>query len=68
MTTLRKAIRRPRVLEATGWSVPTLYRKMKERAFPQSHKLDPNGQTVIWWEDEVAAWQRGEWKTAEVAA
>ena len=31
MTTIRKAIRRPRVLEATGWSVPTLYRKIKER-------------------------------------
>jgi len=41
---------------------------MKERAFPQSVKLDPNGQTVVWWEDEVAAWQRGEWKPSELEA
>lgn len=68
MTTLRKAIRRPRVLEATGWSVPTLYRKMKERTFPKGHKLDPNGQAVVWWEDEVVAWQRGEWKSSELEA
>jgi predicted DNA-binding transcriptional regulator AlpA len=69
MTTLRKAIRRPRVLEATGWSIPTLYRKMNvEKVFPKAHRLDPNGQAVVWWEDEVIAWQRGEWKpAAEVA-
>jgi predicted DNA-binding transcriptional regulator AlpA len=61
---LRKAIKRPKVLEATGWSVPTLYRKMKENAFPKSQKLDPNGAAIIWWEDEVIKWQKGEWTPA----
>jgi predicted DNA-binding transcriptional regulator AlpA len=65
---IRKAVRRGRVLEATGWSVPTLYRKMQERKFPRGTKLEPGGQVVVWWEDEVEAWQKGEWKSAEVAA
>ena len=67
---IRKAIRRSRVLEATGWSVPTLYRKMNvEKTFPQCHKIEAGGQAVAWWADEVEAWQKGEWKApAEVAA
>lgn len=65
---LRKALRRARVIEATGWSVPTLYRKISEGRFPRGHKVDPQGGAVIWWEDEIIAWQKGEWKPDSEAA
>lgn len=64
---VRKVLRRAAVLEATGWSVPTLYRKIKERKFPAGTKLDPEGQAVVWFEDEVEAFQKAA-VTAAVAA
>jgi predicted DNA-binding transcriptional regulator AlpA len=65
---VRKVLRIPAVLEATGWSRSTLYQKMVDRKFPRGTKLDPDGQTRVWWADEVEAWQKGEWKAQEVAA
>jgi prophage regulatory protein len=65
---VRKVLRIPAVLEATGWSRSTLYQKMVDKKFPRGTKLDPDGQTRVWWADEVEAWQKGEWKAAEVAA
>jgi prophage regulatory protein len=65
---VRKVIRISKVLDATGWSRSTLYQKMADGRFPKGKKLDPEGQTRIWFEDEVEAYQRGEWQPAEVAA
>jgi len=55
---VRKVMRRAAVLEATGWSVPTLYRKINEGKFPKGTKLDPDGGTVVWFEDEIEAFQK----------
>jgi predicted DNA-binding transcriptional regulator AlpA len=38
---VRKALRKPAILDATGWSTPTLYRKIEQGLFPKSTKLDP---------------------------
>jgi prophage regulatory protein len=54
----RKALRKPAVLAATGWSDSTLYAKIAEGKFPKPTKLDPDGRTSIWWEDEVEAVQK----------
>ena len=67
MAEIRQVLRRKKVLEATGWGVSTLYRKISEGRFPPAHRLDPDGQTVVWFADEVAQWQAGEWKPAEAA-
>jgi predicted DNA-binding transcriptional regulator AlpA len=60
---IRKVLRRPAVLSATGWSEKTLERKVRDKVFPSSHRLgiDPDSRTVVWFEDEVEAWQRGTW-------
>jgi predicted DNA-binding transcriptional regulator AlpA len=65
---IRKALRCPAVLQATGWSVPTLYRKIKEGKFPPGTKLDPDGQAVVWFEDEVEAFQKAAVTAAKEAA
>jgi predicted DNA-binding transcriptional regulator AlpA len=53
----RKAMRKPAVLAATGWSDSTLYRKIAEGRFPKGTKIDPAGRVMIWWEDEILAFQ-----------
>lgn len=50
-------MRLPAVLDATGWSKQTLYNKMSQGIFPKGTRLDPNGKTVVWFEDDVAAFQ-----------
>ena len=65
---VRKVLRAKAVLEATGWSRSTLYQKMADGKFPRGTKLDPDGQTRVWFADEVEAYQKGEWRGAEVAA
>jgi predicted DNA-binding transcriptional regulator AlpA len=65
---VRKVLRRAAVLEATGWSVPTLCRKIKENKFPAGTKLDPEGQAVVWFEDEVEAFQKAAVTAAAEAA
>jgi predicted DNA-binding transcriptional regulator AlpA len=55
---VRTVLRRQAVLKATGWATSTLYRKIKEGTFPAGTKLDPEGQTVVWFEDEVEAFQK----------
>jgi predicted DNA-binding transcriptional regulator AlpA len=65
---VRKVMRRAAVLEATGWSVPTLYRKINEGKFPKGTKLDPDGGTVVWFEDEVEAFQKAAVAAATEAA
>ena len=55
---VRKVMRLPAVLEATGYSRSTIYDKIKACKFPKPTKLDPDGRTVIWWADEVAEFQK----------
>jgi prophage regulatory protein len=55
--TYKKALRLPAVLDATGWSKATLYNKIRDGIFPKGTKLDPNGKVVVWFDDQVAAFQ-----------
>jgi prophage regulatory protein len=55
---MRRVLRKPAVLAATGWSNSTLYDKMKAGKFPKPTRLDPDGRVVVWFEDEVAEYQR----------
>jgi prophage regulatory protein len=50
-------LRRPKVLERTGWCISTLYEKMASGQFPRPIKLDPEGRAVGWLEPEVDAYQ-----------
>jgi predicted DNA-binding transcriptional regulator AlpA len=60
---VRQALRIDAVLRASGYKAQsTLYLKISELKFPPGHKLDPGGQTRIWWEDEIELWQKGEWR------
>ena len=65
---VREVLRTTAVLKATGWSRTTLYQKIADGKFPKWTKLDPEGQTSVWFADEVEAFQKGQWKAAEVAA
>jgi predicted DNA-binding transcriptional regulator AlpA len=65
---VRKVMRLPAVLAATGWSRSSLYLKISERKFPAGVKLDPDGQAVVWWEDEVEAFQKAAVDAAREAA
>lgn len=53
----REVMRRADVLKATGWSVSTLYKKMSDGIFPKPTRLDPEGRAVVWFADQVAAFQ-----------
>jgi prophage regulatory protein len=55
---MRKVLRKPDVLAATGWSNSTLYDKMAAGKFPKSTRLDPDGRIVVWFEDEITAFQK----------
>ncbi len=43
---VRKVMRLPAVLAATGWAKPTLYTKIADGKFPKGTKLDPDGRAV----------------------
>jgi predicted DNA-binding transcriptional regulator AlpA len=62
---VRKVMRKPAVLAATGWPPSTLYWKISQGIFPKGTKLDPTGRAVVWFEDEVEAFQK---KALEAAA
>jgi prophage regulatory protein len=55
---VRKAMRRPAVLAATGWSNSVLYDNIAKGKFPKPARLDPDGRSVVWWEDEVEVFQK----------
>jgi predicted DNA-binding transcriptional regulator AlpA len=55
---VRKVMRLPAVLAATGWAKPTLYSKIADGKFPKGTKLDPDARAVVWFEDEVEAFQK----------
>jgi prophage regulatory protein len=54
----RVVLRKPAVLAATGWSNSTLYEKIAKGLFPKPLRFDPDGRTVVWFEDEVAQFQK----------
>ena len=64
---VRKVMRKAAVLEATGWPPSTLYWKIKQGIFPKGTKLDPNGKAVVWFEDEVEAFQKAAVAATEAA-
>jgi predicted DNA-binding transcriptional regulator AlpA len=65
----RNVMRKPDVLRATGWSNSTLYTKIGEGKFPKGTKIDPEGRIVVWFEDQVKAFQdRAIERNAEAAA
>jgi predicted DNA-binding transcriptional regulator AlpA len=45
-----------------------LYAKIAEGKFPKGTKLDPDGNAVVWFEDEVEAWQKARVAAAMEAA
>jgi prophage regulatory protein len=51
---LDTALRLPQVLACTGYSRPTLYRRMDEGRFPRGRK---DGRITWWSAREVAEWQ-----------
>lgn len=57
-------LRLPEVLERTGLSRWTLYRRMDEGAFPASVAIAAN--SVAWRESDIAAWMAApmEWRAA----
>jgi predicted DNA-binding transcriptional regulator AlpA len=55
---MKTVLRKPAVLAATGWSNSTLYEKMAQGIFPKPTRLDPNGRTVVWFEDQVSEFQK----------
>jgi predicted DNA-binding transcriptional regulator AlpA len=65
---VRKVMRKQAVLEATGWPHSTLYWKISQGLFPKGTKLDPNGKAVVWFEDEVEAFQKRAVQAATEAA
>ena len=65
---VRKVMRLPAVLEATGWCKATLYEKIADRKFPKGTKLDPEARAVVWFEDEVEAFQKAAVSAAAEAA
>ena len=50
---VRKVLRKPAVLQATGWSKSTLYNKIADGLFPRGTRMDPNGRSVVWFADQV---------------
>lgn len=65
---VKKALRLPAVLEATGWCKATLYNKIRDKKFPKGIKLDPDGNVVVWWADDVAQYQQRAAEAAEKVA
>lgn len=65
---VRKVMRLPAVLAATGWAKATLYAKIADGKFPKGTKLDPDARAVVWFEDQVEAFQEAAVTAAAVAA
>ena len=51
---MRRFLRLPQVIEATGHSRPVIYRGIKEGWFPRQYSLGP--RSVAWLEEEVQAY------------
>lgn len=60
MTSVRKAMRLPAVMDATGLAKPTIYKKIAEGKFPAGTKRE-DVRVRIWFQDEIEAYQNGTW-------
>lgn len=56
MTTTKKFLRLPAVIEATGWSRATIWRKVKVGVLPAPIPIGP--KSVAWDAEEIAQWQQ----------
>jgi prophage regulatory protein len=56
MTALRTFLRLPAVIQATGWSRTTIWRKVKAGVLPAPISIGPN--TIAWDAAEIAQWQQ----------
>jgi len=65
---VRKAMRRPAVLDALGIRNSTFYDGIAKGKYPKGTKIDPDGRTVVWWEDEIEAIQKAAVERAGQAA
>jgi prophage regulatory protein len=63
---LRRFIRLPEVRHLTGLSTSEIYKRMAASTFPKNVALGP--KTVVWLEDDIAAWQAERLAEREVAA
>jgi len=63
---LRRVLRLPAVLEATGYSRSQLQEKITKGEFPAPFKLSESGRAKGWFEDAVIDWQHS--RTSEVRA
>lgn len=64
---VRKALRLPAVMEATGLAKPTVYKLIAKGKFPAGNRRD-DIRLRVWWADEIEAYQNGTWKAPEVEA
>lgn len=55
---VRKALRKPAVLSALGVSNSTFYDGIAKGKYPKGTKIDPDGRVVVWWADEIEAFQQ----------
>jgi prophage regulatory protein len=55
---LQRILRRPQVLEATGYSRTQLQELIDKGEFPPPFPLSDTGRAVGWFEDDVVAWQQ----------
>lgn len=56
MTTTKKFLRLPAVIEATGWSRATIWRKVKAGVLPAPIPIGP--KSIAWDAEEIAQWQQ----------
>jgi prophage regulatory protein len=56
MTTPRKFLCLPAVIESTGWSRTTIWRKVKGGILPRPIAIGPN--TIAWDASEITQWQQ----------
>lgn len=56
MSEVKKFMRMPAVIEATGKTRQTIYDNMKAGTFPKAVRIGP--RSIAWVADEIAAWQK----------
>jgi len=64
---VRKALRKPAVLDALGVSNSTFYEGIAKGKYPKGTKIDPDGRNVVWWDDEIEAIQKAAVARAKAA-
>ena len=56
MSEVKKFMRMPAVIEATGKARQTIYDNMKAGTFPKAVRIGP--RSIAWDAEEIAAWQK----------